>query len=314
MPKCINNNSKSYKGNELSPLGLGYCSYSEEIGTIKIGNDGGEWIVKKTKSGKRWYKIKSIFNRNSVVIDDSSDEEVDEIDQFKKKYSLDLKNINVNLKSNSNTYINNINFDNLPDIFYKNAFFPETSELKIETGIEEKFGGNTPFFIKGEEWPEDSKGSMTFLCQFLDPTCNNNILYRIFVSRLNYTISFNKIEFSEENKKNQIIIKRKNSKKTFFLKPYKIESWIQKKELLNYNLIINILNLKNSQELNEKYESSIYLASEGIKVGGVQQLSKPIYSKKDNYDFLQLSEMNILRFAWNNNEIIHITRNGRFYV
>jgi hypothetical protein len=304
MPKCLNNNSKSYKGTEKSPLGLGYCSYSEEIGSIKLGNDGSEWIIKQTKSTKRWCKIKSTFNRSSIIVDDSSDEEIDILDQF---------NYNSIINNYKNINSNNINFDDLPEIFYKNAFFPQTSELKIETGLEEKFGGNTPFFIKGEDWPEVNKISMTFLCQFLDPTSNNNILYRIFVSKNNYSLNFNKIEFSEENKKNQIIIKRKNSKKTYFLKPYKIENWIEKKELLEYDNIVKILNLTNNKDLDKKYESSKYIASQDIKIGGVQQLSKSIFSKKDNYDFLQLSESNILRFTWENEGIIHITRNGRFF-
>jgi len=40
MPLCIKDPKKSYKGNEPSPKGLGYCAHSEEIGTIKKGLDG----------------------------------------------------------------------------------------------------------------------------------------------------------------------------------------------------------------------------------------------------------------------------------
>ena len=35
MPKCINDLSRSYKGTESSPKGLGYCAHNEKIGTKK---------------------------------------------------------------------------------------------------------------------------------------------------------------------------------------------------------------------------------------------------------------------------------------
>ena len=57
MPKCIKDETKSYKGDEPSPKGLGYCAHSEDIGTIKTGRDGNEWIISKTsKNVKRWIK------------------------------------------------------------------------------------------------------------------------------------------------------------------------------------------------------------------------------------------------------------------
>ena len=40
MPICIKDSTKSYKGDEPSPKGLGYCAYSEDIGVIKKGLDG----------------------------------------------------------------------------------------------------------------------------------------------------------------------------------------------------------------------------------------------------------------------------------
>ena len=32
MPKCINDKKKSYKGDEPSPKGLGYCASAENVG------------------------------------------------------------------------------------------------------------------------------------------------------------------------------------------------------------------------------------------------------------------------------------------
>ena len=58
MPYCKNNNKKTYKGNEPSPKGLGYCSHMEKLESKKKGLDGNIWIIKSTKSGsKRWVKF-----------------------------------------------------------------------------------------------------------------------------------------------------------------------------------------------------------------------------------------------------------------
>ena len=81
MPKCINDPKKSYKGDEPSPKGLGYCAHTENIGTIKSGLDGNKWIISSTTKGvKRWVKcgksdiknstnekesIKNIFNKTN---------------------------------------------------------------------------------------------------------------------------------------------------------------------------------------------------------------------------------------------------------
>ena len=60
MPFCKNDPSKTYKGTEPSPKGLGYCAHCEEIGKIKKGLDGNKWIITTNKNGdKRWIKYKS---------------------------------------------------------------------------------------------------------------------------------------------------------------------------------------------------------------------------------------------------------------
>lgn len=53
MPKCINNDSKYYSGNEKSPMGLGYCSLTEEIEKRMKGKDSNMWVVKKVSDGKK---------------------------------------------------------------------------------------------------------------------------------------------------------------------------------------------------------------------------------------------------------------------
>lgn len=61
MPKCINDTTKTYKGDEPSPKGLGYCASAEESGKIMTGKDNKKYIVKEISNGqKRWYKITAI--------------------------------------------------------------------------------------------------------------------------------------------------------------------------------------------------------------------------------------------------------------
>mgnify|MGYP007047344606 CR=1 FL=1 len=66
MPKCKNNPSRSYKGTEPSPKGLGYCASGESIGKKRKGKDGKMWIVKEVKSGNgRWMKY-NVYNIEKI--------------------------------------------------------------------------------------------------------------------------------------------------------------------------------------------------------------------------------------------------------
>ena len=64
MPKCKNDPTRSFKGTEPSPKGLGYCAHSMKVGSFKKGKDGNKWEVKEVKNGsKRWMKIKNGKNK-----------------------------------------------------------------------------------------------------------------------------------------------------------------------------------------------------------------------------------------------------------
>lgn len=293
MPKCVNNNNKSYKGTENSPLGLGYCSNSEEVGTIKIGKDGKEWIVKQTKSSKRWTKINSINTRST------------DIDKDTKLKTKNESSINEEIEID----LSNINFDKFPSSFYKDVYFPKIIKLLEETGIEEKFGGNIPFFIEGEEWPKKDNIHMTFLCQFCDPLRDNNILYRIFISNDDYTINLSEIDFSDINKEKQIIIKNN----TVSLESFKIEGWDKKIELLSYDHILKKLNLQDCEDLDNKYFSSEFTPSYGIKIAGSPRFTQGKPRNSENFDFLQITQSKFLNFEWGDSGICHITRDGQYY-
>ena len=65
MPKCKNDASKTYIGNEPSPTGLGFCAKGEIVGDLREGKDGNTWKVIEDKNGrKRWVKssLKNFFS------------------------------------------------------------------------------------------------------------------------------------------------------------------------------------------------------------------------------------------------------------
>jgi hypothetical protein len=58
MPKCKNDKTRSFKGTEPSPKGLGWCAHGMKVGAVKKGKDGREWEVSGIKNGsKRWMKV-----------------------------------------------------------------------------------------------------------------------------------------------------------------------------------------------------------------------------------------------------------------
>ena len=68
MPKCKNDPTKSFKGTEPSPKGLGWCAHSEKVGKNRKGKDGNKSIVKKVKNGsKRWVKHSNTTKRVSKI-------------------------------------------------------------------------------------------------------------------------------------------------------------------------------------------------------------------------------------------------------
>ena len=68
MPLCKNDPKKSYKGNEPSPKGLGYCAHAEKLGVSKKGKDGNIWKIEATSKGvKRWKKQITKNNNNSKI-------------------------------------------------------------------------------------------------------------------------------------------------------------------------------------------------------------------------------------------------------
>lgn len=220
------------------------------------------------------------------------------------------------LKPEKNT---EIDFDNLSKDFYTNAYIPTSIQIKFEeeTGLEDKFGGSKPFFIKGESWPvDDDYIPMRFFCQFKDPRKSDNYLYRVFlpIDNKNDILLENtyidKIDLNKENIKNQIIIEEELFEK---FEPFNITNWKVQKELKSYEYILSQFNIIDDNESNDKYwdkyNNNIYSPTHGNKIGGT-----PIYTQfsenvEDNLKLLQITESRELPYKWGDLGIAHISEN-----
>ena len=70
MPKCRNDPTRSYRGDEPSPKGLGFCAHAVKVGTRKRGEDKKWWVVKEyvMKSGTRVKTWKPAPRRRSSSV------------------------------------------------------------------------------------------------------------------------------------------------------------------------------------------------------------------------------------------------------
>ena len=238
--------------------------------------------------------------------------------------------------------------DSLSDEFYNTAYHPIVEKMThSETGLEEKFGGRKPFFVKGEQWPSVNNFHMTFFGQLKDPRKKNNILYRIFIMIDDTDNDFkedfwiNTIELNETNLKNQIIIEKPSytnliSKqsthstlvytnstsipKSNIYEPYKIITYTQKLELQSLQQFLEDFQLPDYQYGNDNtlynkfydaYISSNLAPSYGVKIGGTP-MSTQSSDYVEHYDFLQITETEYLPYQWGDCGIAHVSDNCKF--
>ena len=288
--KCKNDSTKSYKGDENSPKGLGYSASAEETGHEMVGLDGNLWVVSQTKTCKRWVKQS---NKSESKPDAS------------KPAPPKPKNID---------------FDDLYDDCYTIAFIPRVgkNEIEVETGLEEKFGGNKPFFIEGEKWPlskDELKEPMKLICQFKDPRKKDNILRRVFTTMdedsddLDPEFRILDIELSEENVKKQIVLETPSFKTPY--KPYMIEFWGQATELKPKPYIMLKYGYdRNSSKYHDEYYESRYFPSMCVKIGGTPMYTQYEGDYLGRDGFLQISEAEFLPYGWGDCGIAHIDERG----
>jgi len=314
MPKCINDPTKSYKGDEPSPKGKGYSAGQEEPGFKLLGLDGNMYIVQKTTKCNRWVKFnessaKKVTNEltNELSIEKATDEPTKEsssesikVTKLKKQKDKVLMYV----ESDDKKTWQDFDFAKLPEDCYTYAYLPICEKMtEPETGLEEKFGGSFPYLTKSTPLEMDDNGDgYTFLCQFRDPRSEDNSMYQVFVSEDCIDHDIRKIKLDKEAIKKQY----KYDVESEF-EPYKITGWNKVKELATFDNLR--AKFKFSKEIGSilwnQYFDHPLLPNQGIKVGGSPMTTQA--GNYDNMDLLQLAREKFLNFEWGDSGIAHVS-------
>ena len=383
MPKCSNDQTKSYTGKEENPKGLGFSASGENIGTIMKGKDGNDYIVKGTETNKKWILLKEGLTSSKKTISESDNDTISTIstlNNYSSKCEINTKNIMVDfnkvkkedvfdltsaeqelvqvekiygiwlLKKNkqfadyeefynklcqykynkpSNTLANFflssvVHYDK--DCLFTDVYIPIVSEtpIELEFGDEPKFGGEIPYFIEGETWPEyvsnGLKKPFDFVFQYMDPL-NPGMMARVFLPLSSYEhmkkglCHISHIDYDKDSKK-RIIIKKPE---TVVLQPFRIESMKTKSELKSFEYIEKKYNIspdKYNNLYDDFYESYFNDFNEspyaGIKIGGTKVFSAYSTVLDDfNESEIQLTESKFFIYSFGESGIVHICLNEK---
>ncbi len=143
MPLCKNDPKKSYKGDEPSPKGLGYCAHAEKVGVTKKGKDGNKWKIETTSKGiKRWVK------QNNKKIPNNSDKNRQMLSKNNEAY----KKIKDELKGYK-TYFIHENYDRPFLVYVRNNTvhtykIPTKKYYYSEKDYSKDDSKNKPFYIE----------------------------------------------------------------------------------------------------------------------------------------------------------------------
>lgn len=69
MPPCKNDKSRTFKGDEPSPKGLGFCAHAETPGKTRKGRDGRKWVVREDAKGTKSWKVASTTQKSAKIPD-----------------------------------------------------------------------------------------------------------------------------------------------------------------------------------------------------------------------------------------------------
>lgn len=69
MPPCKNDKSRTYKGDEPSPKGLGFCAHAEPLWKFRKGRDGRKWVVREDAKGTKSWKVAAGWQKPVAVPD-----------------------------------------------------------------------------------------------------------------------------------------------------------------------------------------------------------------------------------------------------
>lgn len=67
MPPCKNDKTRTYKGDEPSPKGLGFCAHAEPVWKERKGRDGRKWEVREDARGIKSWKPATGYQRPAKI-------------------------------------------------------------------------------------------------------------------------------------------------------------------------------------------------------------------------------------------------------
>jgi uncharacterized protein YwqG len=288
MPRCKNDKTKIYKGNENSPKGFGYSATGEEYNKIMMGKDNNLWIVKKNKIGKKWDK----FNINDIDFSNLSSD-------CYTMYYLPI----VSKLDDSDETGREEKFGGTKPFFIEGESWPTDPD-------------NMPMVFLCQ-FKDPNKYSDTLYRVFI-PLDNIND-----TGLINYNIS--KIELSKENIDKQIIIEKppneyniiNNIDENCIFVTYKITKWNSGTELKSLNYLCEKFNIPKYNQhtdniLYNNFKKLYYdhnLAPlDIIKIGGTP-VSTQNQDSVQEYNLLQLTYEQFLPYGWGDSGIAHISNN-----
>lgn len=281
MPKCINDSTKSYKGNEPSPKGLGYSSSVEDEGKIMKGLDGINWIVKQTATSKRWIRCKE-------------EKEIIDLDNLPDKFYHDAYIPEVTeIENTEETGLEN-KFGGSKPFFIEGETWPMYKSVPMI------------FFC---QFRDPRKDDDILYRVFFPFDCDELEKYDYTDPQDGY---ISKIHLNEENLKNQIIIEKPvcDLAELTDFKPFIINEWKPEKEFKNYESIIRDLNISKIQEKNldlfDRYFDHKFTPSMGVKIGGTPMYCQNSISENN---FFQLTDCKWMPYGWGDCGIAHIYEN-----
>jgi hypothetical protein len=183
MPKCIKDETKSYKGTEPSPKGLGYCAHSEDVGTIKTGNDGNQWIITEVKNIKRWIR----YNKKEI---NNLDIDCSKLAIYEKEYSLTL----IGLEDKKGYIRKFISYNNFEKEYTK---IPDDYKKKLKNKNTDEYCGPIKLMKNNEIYKEIKKKYSSYKTYFIH--YNGGRPYLVYIKNKDiiiYSIPEDKIDIS----------------------------------------------------------------------------------------------------------------------
>jgi hypothetical protein len=231
-----------------------------------------------------------------------------QIQDIEEEFKVNIQKLRDSIKDTS---LDNLDLSELDDNYYVDVYYPETIPIpeSDETGVEEKFGGQKPFFVNGESWPlsQNDNLPMKFICQFIDPRNDIKIMTRIFIPQDDdlEDAKIMKIEMNETNLANQLIISPPCEDITF--KGFKVTEWIKDKELKSYEYIKNNLNI--TLDFYPLYDKNQYFPTFETKIGGTHQFTQlSNYCDEDfeNFFVMQITGCKYVEWSYGDSGIVHL--------